>query len=399
MATLAGHRRGLALRPERHTPLHAWHLANGGVLEDAGIWMRPRYYRSNGKDPASAAVVEAARVRETGGIVDSSTLGKIEVAGPDAATYLDRMYLTKASTIKVGRSKYMVLLREDGMVLDDGIVLRLADDRFLATVSSGHAGHILSHFEFWRDNEMPTLRMTLTDATEAWAVIAVSGPRSRDVLRDILGAPWQVDLGNLMHMSFATGEWQGKDLRVLRASFTGELAFELHCRPGIAEALWRALVAADMRPYGLEALDILRIEKGYLTSAELNGQTTPGDLRMDGMVNLGNRCIGRDLLGRPGLSSAARQVLVGLRAVDSTQPLLGGAQLTLPAEAARSSGHITSAAFSPALGEWIALALIERRHAAMDSELVMRHPLFNVETRVRVVPPVHFDPDGTRMKS
>ncbi len=399
LATLGGRRQGLALRPERHTPLHAWHVANGAVLEDSGMWMRPRYYKDNGADPTSAAAVEAKRVRESGGIVDSSTLGKIELAGPDAAKFLDRLYLTKASTIAVGRSKYMVLLREDGMVLDDGIVLRLTEDRYLATVSSGHAEHVLSHFEFWRDRTMPHFRVALTDATEAWAVIAVAGPCSKSVLGEILGEDWLRELQKLSHMAHTAGTWQGADLRVLRASFTGELAFELHCRASIATPLWQALVAAGMRPYGLEALDVVRIEKGYLTSAELNGQTTPMDLGMAGMLKTGNPCIGSELLSRPALSSPEREQLVGLRALDSTQPLLAGAQLTLPSEASHSCGHVTSAALSPMLGEHIALALVQQRYSDIDTKLVMRHPLLSIETSVRVVAPDHFDPAGMRMKT
>ena len=175
---------GPAYRIARRTPLDDWHAANGAVLESSGLWMRPRYYRSNGADAFAAGIAEASRVRASGGIADGSTLGKIEIAGPDAAGFLDSMYLTKAGTIKVGRSKYMVNLREDGMVLDDGLVLRLARDRFLATSSSGHALHMLSHFEHYRDTEWSGRAVTLTDVTEAWAVIAVAGPRSRAALAE-----------------------------------------------------------------------------------------------------------------------------------------------------------------------------------------------------------------------
>ena len=399
LATLAGTRRGLALRPERHTPLHAWHADNDAVLEDAGFWMRPRFYRCNGSDPLTAGNVEAEYTRKCGGIVDTSTLGKLVVTGPDAAEFLDRMYLTKASTIKTGRSKYMVLLREDGMVLDDGIVLRLAEDRFLATVSSGHAGHILSHFEFWRSHAMRDMRLTLTDATEAWAVIAVSGPRSRDALCDVLGSAWARPLSGLQHMDFSSGSWNAHELTVLRASFTGELAYELHCRPAIVERLWQALVAADLKPYGMEALDILRIEKGYLTSAEINGQTTPADLGLGRMLGAGNACVGRNLLDRPALDADDRQVLVGIHAAEPAAELAGGAQITTLAEAGTACGYITSAAFSPSLDRWVALALVERRHAETGNHLMMRHPLGRKEARVEVVSPVHVDPQGTRMKS
>ena len=399
LAAIAGHRVGPQLRVCRRTPLHEWHAANGGVLEHAEFWMRTRYYRANGSDAFAAGIVEAGRVRKHGGVVDGSTLGKIEVAGTDAARYLDRMYLTKASTIKVGRSKYMVNLREDGMVLDDGIVLRLAEDRFLATTGSGHAEHMLAHFEHYRDTEWSGADVALANVTEAWGVIVAAGPASRTALAAALGPEWAARIERLAHMEFADGAYRGADLRVLRASFSGELAFELHCRPALTVGLWKGLVDAGLPPYGLEALDILRVEKGYLVGSEMNGQTTPEDLGMDGLLKLGNRCVGRALLDRPAFREASRPKLVGLKAMDGNAVILGGAQVTRADAPARSLGHITSSAFSPALGEWVALALIARSDAAEGTRLVARDPLRGGDVAVRVTAPVHFDPGAERMKS
>ncbi len=398
LQSLAGLRIGPAFRIARRTPLHDWHAAHGGVLESSGLWMRPRYYRSNGEDAFSAAITEARRVRASGGIVDASTLGKIEIAGADAAAFLDAMYLTRAGTIKVGRSKYMVNLREDGMVLDDGLVLRLAEDRFFATTSSGHAEHMLSHFEHYRDTEWGGRAVTLTDVTDAWAVIAVAGPLSRLTLQTVLGPGWHDRLASLRHMDFVEGLFEARQMRVLRASFSGELAFEVHCRPYIAPALWQRLATAGLSPYGLEALDILRVEKGYLVSSELNGETTPHDLLMDGLVELGNHCLGRDLLDRPGLHASSRPRLVGIRAADGRSKFLAGAQLTTPDAPNRPAGYITSAVYSPALAEWIGLALLARR-LAEGVQLVARDPLRGGDTPIRAVPHVHFDPDGERMRA
>jgi glycine cleavage system aminomethyltransferase T/NADPH-dependent 2,4-dienoyl-CoA reductase/sulfur reductase-like enzyme len=399
LGVIAANRQGLLLRPKRRTALHALHLEQGGEMEDAGRWQRPRYYRSNGSDPVAAGLVEAARVRESGGILDGSTLGKIEVAGPGVAAFLDHIYLTRASTIKPDRSKYMVMLREDGMALDDGIVMRLAEDRFLATVSSGHAGHVLSHLEFHRDLEAQHHGVVIADMTEAWSVIVVAGPRSREVLDQVLGSDWQEALQQLTHMGFVAGQWQDHGLRLLRASFSGELAYELHCRAAIAGPLWQVLSDANMQPYGLEALEVLRLEKGYLTSAELNGQTTPHDLGMEPMVRQGNPCIGRALLDRPGLHSLQRPCLVGLRANDPGQAFLTGAQITTTTEPNRTCGHVTSATFSPALGEWVALALVARERSKEGTSLLARDPLRGGDTLVRTVAPVHFDQQGARMKS
>jgi heterotetrameric sarcosine oxidase alpha subunit len=399
LKTVAGLRAGALLRPVRRTPLEAWHASHGGVLEPMGLWMRARYYDTGGIDAARAGCEEATRVRAHGGIFDGSTLGKFEVAGRDAAEFLDRMYLTRASPIKEGRSKYMVNLREDGMVLDDGIALRLATDRFLVTTSTGHADHMLSHFEYYRATEWAGRAVSITDVSEAWAVIVCAGPASRTTLAAVLGEGWIEPLSRLTHMGFATGEWHGAALRLLRASFSGELAFELHCRPRIAVPLWQALTDSGLLPYGIEALDILRLEKGYLIGAELNGQTTPLDLGMDALVKGGNPCIGRELMDRVGLHRPDRPKLVGIRAVDGRSKFLAGAQLTTPDEHVHSSGYITSSAYSPFCGEWIGLALLSRQEAQEGKVLLARDPLRGTETPVRVNSPVHYDPSGERMKS
>jgi glycine cleavage system aminomethyltransferase T len=398
LASIIGHRAGLQLRVTRRTPLHEWNESNGGVLEHAGDWMRARYYRQNGTDAFNSGIVEAKRVRSHGGILDSSTLGKIEVAGRDAGAFLDRMYLAKASTIKVGRSKYMVNLREDGFVLDDGLVLRLADDRFIATTSSEHADRILSHFEHCRDVEWSGREVAIANVTEAWAVIVVAGPASRASLSKVLGPPWDEAPAQLAHMQFTIGRWRESELRVLRASFSGELAFELHCRPASALPLWQALIAAGLPPYGLEALDILRVEKGYLTSSELNGQTTPFDLGLDVYVRLGNPCLGRELLDRSAFQDAQRPRLVGLRAADGKAKIQGGAQITTADAPARSIGHVTSSVYSPTLGEWIALGFVARS-VGEGAVLLARDPLRGGDAAVRVTSPVHFDSAGERMKS
>jgi heterotetrameric sarcosine oxidase alpha subunit len=397
MRSIAGFHVGAAVKVTRRTPLHDWHAAHGGMLEPMGLWMRPRYYAANGLSAAAAAVVEARRVRSHGGIADGSTLGKIEIAGADAAAFLDFLYLTKASTIKIGRSKYMVNLREDGMVLDDGLVLRLATDRFIATTGSGHGTHMLSHFEHYRSTHWASRAVTITDVTETWAVIAAAGPLSRAVLERVLAGPWSATLARLKHMDFADGEFGGHELRLLRASFSGELAFELHCRPASAVMLWEALSAAGLAPYGIDALDILRVEKGYLISAELNGETTPLDLGMEAMVHLGNPCLGRELLERAAFHEPTRPRLVGLRALDGQAQFLAGAQLTAADSATRPCGHVTSSVFSPTLGEWLGLALVARNLAIEGAILTARDPLRDSNTPVRIVPAAHFDPAGARM--
>jgi heterotetrameric sarcosine oxidase alpha subunit len=395
------------VRPVRRTPLHADHESDGGIMEPSGLWLRPRYYRGHGESLAAAAAFEALRVRAAGGLFDASTLGKIEVVGPDAAAFLDRIYLARPSGIRVGRARYSVLLREDGMVLDDGLVLRLGAQHFLLTTSTHAASAVLSHLEYHLACSAPALAVTCTDVTEAWAVIVVAGPRSRELIGKVLPPEeWHEPLGQLGHMSFRCGEWQLRPLRLLRASFSGELAYELHCSAEVARSLWRALRREGgpmgVIPYGLEAVDILRVEKGYLTSAEINGQVSPYDLRLDDMVGRsggpGGGCTGCELLTRPALHESCRPILVGLVASDSSARVNPGAQLIAARGSTRSLGHVTSAVWSPTLGCAVALALLAREFAAPDHEVVAADPLRAEYTKVRVTHAVHFDPTGERMK-
>jgi heterotetrameric sarcosine oxidase alpha subunit len=397
MRSLAALKHGPTLRIERHTPLHDWHVNNGGVMESMGLWQRPRYYRENGNNPSTASIVEAKRVRATGGIADASTLGKIEISGPDAAAFLDYVYMTRASTLKVGRSRYGVNLREDGMVLDDGLILRIAPDRFRVTTSTGHAGHMLSQFEFYRATDWAHAALALTDVTDAWAVIAAAGPVSRRRVLETFDADSREAINALKHMDFCTALFAGAELQVLRATFSGELGFEIHCNPQMAVTVWQALISSGMQPYGLEALDILRIEKGYLTHSELNGQTTPFDLGMQGLMKRDDDFVGRPLLQRPAFHESSRPRLVGLRAVNPTGQFLGGAQITTRTDLNHACGFITSSTFSPALNEWIGLALVARSIAAGE-ELVARDPVRAGDTAVRVTSPVHYDSTGELMR-
>lgn len=397
LGSLAGLRTDAALRVTRRTPLHDWHLAHGGVLEPTGLWMRTRHYGGPGGDAEKVAAAEALSVRVTGGIADASTLGKIDIAGPDAAAFLDYVYMTRASTLKPGRSRYAVSVREDGMVLDDGLLLRLAPDRYRATTSTGHAGEMLSHLEYWRAAEFGDRALAISDVTEAWAVISVAGPRSREVVLSVLDDASRPAVAALVHMDLATAEFRGTELIVLRASFSGELAYELHCRPDSAVSLADSLGAAGLKPYGLEALDILRLEKGYLTHAELSGQTTPYDLEMHGLLRRPGRFVGRDLLDRPAFHAPSRPRLCGIRPVDRRATFLAGAQLVTADDRTHPRGYVTSAAFSPVLRECIGLALVARS-VAEGTELIARDPLRQGDTVVRLSPIVHFDPAGQRMR-
>lgn len=399
LAALSGPRIGTAFAPIRRTPLHDWHVANGAVMESMGLWMRPRYYRSNGSDASSAGIAEAARARQSGGFMDASTLGKIEVHGRDAAAFLDSVCLMRASLLRDGRSKYTVILREDGMVIADGLIMRLANDRFITTVSSDHADHLAAHFQYWRDRRWSDRRILMTDVTEAWAAIAVAGLHSRKKLSTLLGRPFVEALGTLAHMSFFEAQHRGQELRILRASYAGELGYELHCRPDAAVSLCELLIDAGLKPYGIEALDVLRTEKGYLGGSEMNGQTTPYDLGLSAQLHANERCIGSALLNRAAFNEPERQALIGIRAADGRSRFLAGAQIVATDRRTRSAGHVTSAVFSPALSQWVGLALIDRSVVSSGVSLLAMDPLRQLQTAIVTTAAAHFDPTGERMKS
>jgi heterotetrameric sarcosine oxidase alpha subunit len=403
LATLAGLPTPLAVKPGRRTPLHDALIAQGGLMEASGLWLRARHFAGRDADPAAAGVEEARRVRSAGGLLDASTLGKIELRGADAAAFLDRVCLARPSRMAVGRVRYAVLLREDGMVLDDGLLVRLAPSHFLLTTSTHGAQTVLSHLQYQLASGPVALEVGCADATEAWAAIVVSGPKSRELLCAALPVGIAAEIAALAHLSWVAGQWRGRPLRILRASFSGELGFELHCAADEAVSLWQALQAAGtprgIRPYGLEGLDVLRIEKGYLTSAEITGQTSPYDLRLDSSVRASGDCIGQALLERPSLHELTRPILVGLLAAHPAQRFNAGAQLVAPSAPGEALGYITSAAFSPMLERHIALGLLARHHALPGTRVLAADPLAGSPVPLLVSEPVHFDPAGERMKA
>lgn len=402
LATLAGLPAPLAVKPLRRTALHEALLADGALMEATGLWLRARHFAGPGIDAAVAGIEEARRVRSAGGLFDASTLGKIEVSGANAAAFLDRVCLGRPSRIAAGRARYAALLREDGMVLDDGLLLRLAPSRFLLTASTHGAAAVLAHLQYHIATGPTALEVCCADATEAWGVIVVSGPESRGLLCEVLPT-LAGEIAKMAHLTWVEKEWRARPLRILRASFSGELAYELHCAADEAASLWQALRAAGtdrgVRPYGLEALDVLRVEKGYLTSAEITGQTSPYDLRLEPWVGSSGDVIGRALLERPALHEASRPMLVGLVAADPALRFNAGAQLTSPSVPGESLGYITSAVFSPALDRHIALGLLARHHALPGTRVLAADPLAATEIPLLVTEPAHFDPAGERMKS
>jgi sarcosine oxidase subunit alpha len=398
-AMLAGRDRGALHDPVRQTPIHAWHVARGAAFENVGQWKRPWFYPHDGEDMTAAVLRECAAARTGVGMQDASTLGKIEIVGPDAGEFLNRMYTNAFRKLAVGAARYGLLCKADGMVFDDGVVLRLAEDRYLATTTTGNAAAVLDWFEEWLQTEWPDLRVRLTSVTEQWSTIAVVGPRSRAVVEKL--AP---DTAELAFMTFAdTTLTNGVPARVARISFSGELAFEINVSGWHGLAVWEAVYAAGaefgITPYGTETMHVLRAEKGYpIVGQDTDGTVTPIDLGMEWIVSKRKQFVGSRSLRRPDTARPDRKQLVGLLPVDPDDLLPEGAQLVAadaPAEPpVPMLGHVTSSYRSAALGRTFALALVTSGRDRLGQ--VLHAPLGDRTIAATVTEPVLYDPEGTR---
>jgi sarcosine oxidase subunit alpha len=405
-AALAGRDRGALFDPERTTALHDWHVAQGAVFEDVGQWKRPRHYPRAGEDMDAAVLRECAAVRGGVGILDGSTLGKIDVSGRDAAELLDRIYTNLMSSLKVGSIRYGVMCGVDGMVIDDGTVLRLAEDRFLVYTTTGGAAKILDWMEEWLQTEWPQLQVALTSVTDHWATFPVVGPRSRDVIGAVFG---DLDVAN---EAFPFMTWRDTALdrvpvRVARVSFSGELAFEVNVNASYAPALWERLLAAGrpygITPYGTETMHVLRAEKGYpIIGQDTDGTVTPQDLGMAWAVSKKKPdFIGKRSFSRAENQNPLRKQLVGLLPVDGVTRLPEGSQIVefcsddaLPPPPVPMLGHVTSSYRSAELGRTFALALVKSGQSRIGETLHV--PVDGALVPVEVTGSVLVDPEGAR---
>ncbi len=401
LGAIAGRDAGHHIRPVRHTPMHAWHLANGAEMIPAGAWMRPRVYFKPGETLEQAYIREARAVRESVGIADVSTLGKIDVQGPDAPEFLNRVYSNMFSTLAVGKARYGLMLRDDGILFDDGTSWRLSETRYLMTTTTANASPVMQKLEFLLATVWPDLKVSLASVSDVWASIAVSGPKSRELLARIVDDIDVTDEG-LPHLGVRQGHIIGQPGMVARLSFSGELAYEVYVPARFGIEAWETLLDKGrdlgISPYGLEALGTLRIEKGHVAGSELDGRTTAADLGLAGMLSKKKDFIGKAMVNRPGLIGENRQVLVGLTANGKGIP--NGAQLirsATPGAVERSLGHVTANAYSPALEGYIALALLENGKAMHGETLYAADPVRNRHVEVTVRDPHFYDPDGSRM--
>jgi sarcosine oxidase subunit alpha len=399
-AALAGGEVGEHLRPVRKFPAHASHVARGATFVPAGLWLRPLVYsQTPGWEPV---LRESRAVREAVGIGDASSLGKVDVQGPDAARFLDHVYANRFSTLAVGKARYGIMLREDGFLLDDGTTSRLGERHFLLTTTTANHASVLEHLEFQSQVVHPAWDVQLTDVTDQWAQFSIAGPRARELLQRVM--PEQ-DLSNaaVPFMAALPARIAGVSGRLFRISFSGELAYEVAVPADRADEAWNALLEAGRPlgalPYGVDALNTLRIEKGHVTTAELDGNTTAHDLGFERMLKADGDYVGRVLARRPGLTAPTRRQLVGLRPTRTGAKLVAGAILVEPGAPTSNIGDVTSCTPSVLVEGWVGLGLLAGGRARIGSRLLAVSPLHGESTEVEIITPHWFDPENARVRA
>ena len=400
---LAGHAKGALFQPLRKTAIDGWAQDQGAVFENVAQWRRARYFPRDGEDMRAAVDRECVAVRSHVGMFDASTLGKIEVVGADAAEFLNRMYTNPWKALVPGRCRYGLLLKEDGFITDDGVSARLAPDRFHLSTTTGGAARVLNMMEDYLQTEWPDLDVWLTSTTEHWAVIAVQGPRARDVLAPLVSG---IDLSadSFPHMAVREGLICGLPMRLFRVSFTGELGFEVNVPSAFGRGVWEAIMAAgaehDITPYGTETMHILRAEKGYIiVGQDTDGTVTPFDAGLDWAVGKKKLdFVGKRSLARPDIVADGRKQLVGLLTEDPGEVLEEGAQIVFDPNQSipmKMVGHVTSSYWSEALGRSIAMAVIAGGKQRMGETVHV--PMPDKTIKAVIGGTVFYDPEGARL--
>ncbi len=410
IGALVGRDVGQHEAPVRRSAMHDWHQANGAVFVEAGAWLRPQYYLDPGQKDTRAAMDraitrEVVETRNGVGLVDVSTLGKIDIQGPDSAEFLNRLYTNGWKGLEVGRARYGLMLREDGLVWDDGTTSRLDDDHYLMTTTTTNAGAVMSHLEYYLQLVWPEFDVKAVSVTEQWAAMALAGPKARDVLAAVVP---ELDVSNeafpFMGVRFA--EVAGVPARIFRISFSGELSYEINVGADWGERVWRAIhgagAAHGLRPYGTEAMAIMRIEKGHVAGGELNGQTTAEDLGLGRMMSRRKDYIGLAMVDREGIADVMRPRFVGIVPVDGVTRIRAGAHLVedpdRPPPIPRL-GHVSSSAYlSPTLGHPIALGFCKGGEKRIGDEVWALSPVHDQRVKVRLADPVFYDADGGRQR-
>jgi sarcosine oxidase subunit alpha len=405
IGAIVGREVGNHYLPTRKSPIHTWHEENNAVFVAAGLWQRPRYYPMGSEDMNSAVNREAANVRKNVGICDVTTLGKIDIKGPDAPEFLNRVYTNAWLKLPVGKARYGVMLREDGMVFDDGTTSRLSENHFHMTTTTAQAANVLSHLEYYLQVVWPDLDVNVLSTTEQWSGIAVAGPKSRDLLSKLFP---DVDMSNegLPFMGLVDSSIDGIKARIYRISFSGELAYEVNVESNYGLYIWKKIMeegqSFDIQPYGTEALSTLRIEMGHVAGAELDGRTIPFDVGLNSMVSQKKDFIGKRSLSKDAFTESDRQTIVGLVPLDKKTKIPEGSHIIEDNSAVApipKLGHVSSSCWSVEYNNPFSIAIIKDGKNKIGKNLYAVSPLKDISIPVEVVSSHYVDPEGSRVRS
>jgi sarcosine oxidase subunit alpha len=406
IGVLAGRHREQEFHPKRLTPSHKWAEEQGAVFVEVGNWLRAQWFPQPGETTWRESVDrEVLATRKSVGVCDVTTLGKVDVQGTDAAAFLNKIYCNGFAKLAVGKARYGLMLREDGIAMDDGTAARLAEDHFVTTTTTANALPVYRHMEFVRQCLCPDMDVQLISTTEAWAQYAVAGPNSRKLLKKIVDQDISNDAFPFMACANIT-ICGGLRARLFRISFSGELAYEIAVPTAYGDALMRKIMEVgaefDVTPYGTEALGVMRIEKGHAAGNELNGTTTAQNLGMGRMISKLKDSIGKTLSQREGLNAEGDLRQVGIKPVDPGDPVPAGAHLMNangPIDAAHDQGYATSACYSPNLGHAIAIGFLKNGSDRMGERMRLVSPLTKVQVDVEIVSAHFIDPEGERLRA
>lgn len=405
IGTLVGREVGNHFQPTRKTPTHKWHDENNAVYTNAGLWLRPRYYPRGNETMSDAVNREALNVRKNVGICDVTSLGKIDIKGPDSAELLNRVYTNAWMKLPIGKARYGVMLREDGMVFDDGTTTRLSENHFHMTTTTAQAANVLSHLEFYLQVVWPELKVNVVSSTEQFSGAAVAGPKSRDLMKKLFP---NIDFSteNFPFMGVKEAEIAGVKAKIYRISFSGELAYEVNVDSNYGLFMWSEIVKAGeefgIQPYGTEALATLRIEMGHVSGPELDGRAVPYDIGLHGMVSQKKDFIGKRSLEKSAFNNPERQTLVGLVPIDKKTKIPEGSHLVEDDKAKLPNpklGHVSSSCWSVEYDNPFSIAVLKDGKNKIGKKLFAVSPLKNISVAVEVVSPHYVDPKGERVRA
>ena len=405
IGAIVGREVGKHYRPTRKSPIHDWHEKNNAVFVDAGLWLRPRYYKQGEETLEKAAKREATNVRKNVGICDVTSLGKIDIKGSDSSEFLNRIYTNAWSKLPIGKARYGVMLREDGIVFDDGTTTRIAENHFHMTTTTAQAVNVLSHLEYYLQVVWPDLNVNVLSTTEQWAGVALAGPNSRNLLSKIFP---NVDVKNesIPFMGYKEAELFGVPARIFRISFSGELAYEINVESGYGIFMWEKIIELgkemNIEPYGTEALSTLRIEMGHVAGSEIDGRVISSDLSLEGMLSKKKDFIGKRSLSREAFLSLDREKIVGVVPLDKKTMIPEGSHLVSDSKASLPNpklGHISASCWSVEFNNPFSLAILKNGKKKIGEKLYAVSPLKNKSIPVEIVSSHYVDPKGERVRS